>query len=152
MANEAAGSDKPHGEPPAQAECLVCFDDMTAENYLEYQTHANSDWHPSLMCSDCVGHVQGSQFHRYVKDLEKVNCAAQHRRMVEKGPPINLHDKLSFPVAEGGEIHQLWSFKDKQVMSAMLDGALTGEARQKFWDNSKVFVGGEDDEEKSKNE
>uniref|UniRef100_A0A0G4FTQ5 Uncharacterized protein n=1 Tax=Chromera velia CCMP2878 TaxID=1169474 RepID=A0A0G4FTQ5_9ALVE len=126
-----------HGTP--EGECLVCFDDLSEENYVEYRTTPESAWFPGKFCEACLGQLMDTQFDKFCNDLSKTTCAREQRVLLERGPPINVFDKNAFPEAGDAEVHSLWFASDKEIHSAKLKGSLEGEARMKYWEDQKKF-------------
>lgn len=97
--------------------CLVCYDDLTNENSLEYQSVNNpTDWFPAYFCADCTGELQNIQFFKYCNDLANTTCAKEQRILLERGPPVNLRDKNAFPESGDTEIVKLRRAADKEVI------------------------------------
>lgn len=128
-----------HGTP-TDVECMICYDDIDLDSFAEFKTHESSAWYPSLFCSNCINILLDSQFNKYVSDLSKVTCAREQRALLERGPPINIHDKSGFPESDGKEIHSLWYSCDNSIHSAKLKDSFIGEERQRWWDEQKKFV------------
>ena len=116
-----------HKVPNAGSTCMSCWDDITEEIYVEYKTAADSEWFPSLFCQNCVDHLLLSQWELYTTALAKTTCKAEQRRLLKRGPPINLRDDQALSCPDGGEVYSLWFSNDKSVHSAKLKGSLTGE-------------------------
>ncbi|CDJ67665.1 hypothetical protein, conserved [Eimeria necatrix] len=134
--SEEAGA--AHGSP--SGECLVCYEDITEDNYCEYQAPGDSRWYPCFFCYPCVQQLQQTQFQRYCDGVSRSTCAKEQRALLTRGPPVNLWDAHAFPVADKSEIEQLWVAKDRRTASAKLDGSLTGEAREKLWSELRAFL------------
>eukprot|EP00596_Hydrurales_sp_CCMP1899_P001337 CAMPEP_0119041888 /NCGR_PEP_ID=MMETSP1177-20130426/14160_1 /TAXON_ID=2985 /ORGANISM="Ochromonas sp, Strain CCMP1899" /LENGTH=105 /DNA_ID=CAMNT_0007008289 /DNA_START=231 /DNA_END=548 /DNA_ORIENTATION=+ len=83
--------------------------------------------------------IQKTQWSTYTTALEKTTCKAEQRRLLAKGPPINVSDTKALPCPDGGEVHTLWYMSDGLERSAKLEGSLTGEDRQKYWDEQASF-------------
>jgi len=133
-------SEEHNTKPLKGASCMVCYEDIEEANYLEYQTSEGSQWFPSRFCSECVESIRQSQFGKYISDLAKTTCAKEQKRLLERGPPINIHDTHGFPESDGEEIYSLWSLATKQVITAKLEGSLEGEERLKLWEAEKAFI------------
>eukprot|EP00914_Ancora_sagittata_P000271 GHVO01000782.1.p1 GENE.GHVO01000782.1~~GHVO01000782.1.p1 ORF type:complete len:135 (-),score=24.84 GHVO01000782.1:104-508(-) len=114
------------------AECLVCFEDLVEATTVMYRTGPDSKWEKSTFCLDCIRELQQRQYPKYIEDLQKSDCEAERRRLFKKGPPINVYDRLGFPSCADDEVHTL--MVEGVETSAKLDGSLTGEERQIFWD------------------
>ena len=81
------------------------------------------------------------QFHDFVARVKKTDCQAELRRLLGKGPPIYLEDKHALPLDKGDEyVVKLWFASDGQERSAILEGAVQGEARDKLWAELKEFL------------
>ncbi|VWU53349.1 conserved protein, unknown function [Hepatocystis sp. ex Piliocolobus tephrosceles] len=136
MSNEEKHAEK----VPDNLSCLICFDDIDENNYIEYKTNEFSEWYPSLFCLFCTNILLKTQYHKYVENVQKSNCLKEQTNLLKMGPPINVKDKNGFPVSDGNEIYSLWYFCDKQNHSAKLDGSLIGDERIKFWNELKNFL------------
>ena len=149
-----------HGTAATGSACACCWEDLSDENYVEYRASADGEWKASGFCQDCVGHLLQTQWKTYTEGLAKSTCKAEQRRMLEKGPPINISDKTAMPCPDGtekgnAEVHSLWYKSDGEEHSAQLEGALIGEERKTFWDEQKAFYivdEPEEEEEKEKEE
>ncbi|KEG04563.1 conserved Plasmodium protein, unknown function [Plasmodium vinckei vinckei] len=147
MSNENKHAEK----VPDNLLCLICYDDINENNYIEYKTDENSQWHPSMFCMNCTGILIDTQYHKYVDNVQKSDCLKEQTSLLKMGPPINVKDKNGFPLSDGKEIHSLWYFCDKQVHSAKLDGSLVGEERMKMWEELKKFLIKEDNKNDQNN-
>ena len=122
------------------------MEDITEENYCEYQTFPSMKWNPSLFASDIVKQLVSTQFHQYMKAVQQPDCKAELRRLLTSGPPIYVQDKHALPIPEGDtHIIKIWYMQDDAEVEAKLDGALEGDARQQLWDELKLLLV-EDDE------
>ncbi|OQS00747.1 hypothetical protein THRCLA_05869 [Thraustotheca clavata] len=156
--------DMAHGRPIEGLECLATMDDITMDNYVEYQTFPSMTWHPSKFCAEVTQQLLDSQFPAYMKgvqgpsfspflylndDLEP-DCKAELRRLLAKGPPIYLEDKYGYPLPDNGDTHlvNVWFAHSNEERSAQLTGALVDEERETLWTNLKqLLVAMEEDEE-----
>lgn len=130
---------------------MCCWDDLAAETYVEYRSAADAPWQPSGYCQNCIEQVQKTQWSTYKTSLEKTTCKAEQRRLLARGPPINISDAKALPCADNGEVHSLWYMTDGAEHSAKLEGSLTGEERQKYWDEQEAFyIKDEPEEEEGK--
>lgn len=138
-----------HSSPVEGATCMSCWEDLTSDLYVEYQGSADSAWMPSGYCKSCIQHMLNSQWEAYCSSLAKTTCKAEQKRLLTKGPPINISDKTALPCPDDGEVHALWFMDEPTVdQSAKLTGSLVGEARAKFWEEQKAFyIHDEPDEE-----
>lgn len=145
--------------PSPQINCASCWEDITQDNYVEYLPFPSSDkdedpvqWRTSKFCQDCIKYLIRTQWKNYTDSLAKTTCKAEQRRLLKRGPPINLRDDEALPCPDGGEVMMLWFMSDGQEHSAKLDGSLVGEEREKFWHEQMQFYveddGGEDEEGK----
>lgn len=118
-----------HSTPQDGTTCQCCWDDITEQNYVEYKSSENGSWMPSGFCQMCIGELIKTQFEGYVNALKSTKCKAEQRRLLERGPPVNVFDAKALPCADNnnGEVHALWFMSDGQEHSAKLDGSLTGE-------------------------
>jgi len=134
---------------------MCCWEDLNEEIYCEYQSIEGGPWLPSGFCRSCVEELLKSQYAGYVNSLKTTKCKAEQRRLLQRGPPVNISDAKALPCAdsESGEVHALWFMGTGKVHSAKLEGSLLGEERQRFWDEQKAFFivdEGEEDEEAKK--
>ena len=139
-----------HAIPAEGACCACCWDDISAENYVEYQTAVESAWLAAGFCQMCIEQLLSTQYEAYINGLAKSTCKAEQRRMLAKGPPMNLSDKNALPIDDddsNAEVYMLWYSSDKQEHSAKLKGSLEGEERMKYWDEQKLLYIDEGDEE-----
>ena len=76
--------------------------------------------YPSLPSSH-ISLATGWKF--FVERLTKATCAAELRRIMDKGPPINVRDKAAFPCEnDSEEVYEFWYMSDGEVHSAKLFG------------------------------
>jgi len=47
-------------------------------------------WKPALICTDCIEQLIESQYHAYTHKLANPSCAAEQRRLLNAGPPVNV--------------------------------------------------------------
>ena len=141
-----------HRNPSEGSECMVCFDDISAENYVEYKAEENSKWLSALSCQMCIEHLIGTQFARYSELVKKTTCKAELGRLLKAGPPINLKESQTLPCPNDKEVYKLWFSSDKEEKSAKLTGSLEGEERLKYWDDLKAFWSAEDEATKDEDD
>ena len=134
-----------HAKPGNDLDCMVCWDTLNEETYIEYKISADSKWMPGMICETCVEHLRKTQYARYSELLQKSTCKAELRRLLTAGPPIRVREPQALPCPNDGEIHSLWFISDKKEHSALLEGALEGEARMKYWNELKEFWSKEDE-------
>lgn len=105
-------------------ECSICFDEITKDNYVLYKDKEDTLWLKSNYCKSCIQYLISTQWERYVDSVDKANCAAELRRLLELGPPINLREKSFICNNERSEVYKL--YYDSGEQSAKLNGSLTG--------------------------
>jgi len=136
MAEEAATSS--HGTPPEGMECLAMMEDIDESNYVEYESAPSGRWRPALYAAETVEHMHANQFKTWMERMEKSDCQAEIKRLLTAGPPVWIADKNGLPL-DDGETHvsRLWFMNGDREVSAMLAGAVDGDARQTLWDELK---------------
>ncbi len=142
-----------HSKPSEGAACASCWDDVTSDNYVEYKAEESGPWLASQFCATCIEILLDNQWEKYKTSLSTTNCKAEQRRLLERGPPVNISDKNALPCPAGphAEVFKLWYMSDGEEHSAKLKGSLIGEERQKYWDEQKSFyIVDEKDEEGAK--
>eukprot|EP00526_Cylindrotheca_closterium_P020059 CAMPEP_0113658480 /NCGR_PEP_ID=MMETSP0017_2-20120614/31742_1 /TAXON_ID=2856 /ORGANISM="Cylindrotheca closterium" /LENGTH=130 /DNA_ID=CAMNT_0000572757 /DNA_START=74 /DNA_END=466 /DNA_ORIENTATION=+ /assembly_acc=CAM_ASM_000147 len=127
------------------------MEDITVENYVEYQTYPSLEWHPCQYEQSVVDQLLKSKFDEYVGKVKTTDCQAELRRLLASGPPIYISDKHAMPLPDGDtHIVKLWYSSDSQERPAVLEGALQGQDRKKLWDELNEFIiveGGEEGDE-----
>jgi hypothetical protein len=74
----------------------------------------------------CIHIIISSQWAAYVNTLAKTTCKAEQRRMLTRGPPVNISDKTALPCPDDGEVYSLWYMDSPNIeQSAKLEGSLT---------------------------
>eukprot|EP00455_Lapot_gusevi_P032777 TRINITY_DN3575_c0_g1_i3.p2 TRINITY_DN3575_c0_g1~~TRINITY_DN3575_c0_g1_i3.p2 ORF type:complete len:151 (-),score=35.93 TRINITY_DN3575_c0_g1_i3:106-558(-) len=127
------GAAQVHAQVAEGTECLCCMEDLSNENYVEYQDKPEGAWLASKFCQTCVEVLINTQFEKYVHALTNPTCQAEHNRLLQAGPPINLRDQHAFPCENAnGEVYSLWYASDSAVHSAKLANSLVGEEREAF--------------------
>lgn len=119
---------------PAGKECLCCMEDLSSENFVEYlpfphEENPNPTWLPSQFCQTCIEYLIQTQFKNFQDAWQKTTCKAEQRRLVTKGPPVNLRDDKALPCPGNVEIARLWYMSDGQEKSAKLFNSLEGEVK-----------------------
>lgn len=147
-------SEGSHGSPVEGSSCACCWDDITSENYVEYRSfdsssaHSSLQWLPSGYCQACVEQLIKTQWYTYVSSIEKSTCRAEMKRLLARGPPVNVRDPKAMPCPDEREVAELWYISDGAVHDAKLEGSLTGEAREAFWkEKLEFFLEDEGDEQ-----
>jgi len=128
-----------HKEPVEGNTCACCWDDICQSNYVEYRSHESGDWLSSGYCQSCLQHLIQTQWQVYISSLEKSTCRAEMKRLLGRGPPINLRDPKALPCPNDGEVFEVWFMSDGAIHSAKLDGSLLGEDRDIFWREKLEF-------------
>jgi hypothetical protein len=93
-------SQQQHEAPPEGWECLVTYEDITAENYVEYQGYPSLRWRPARMEQSVVEQLLQTQFHTYIERVKKTDCQAELKRLLASGPPIFVSDAQGLPLAD----------------------------------------------------
>ncbi|GFE55557.1 hypothetical protein BaOVIS_029610 [Babesia ovis] len=136
-----------HLEIPDGTTCLVCFEDLTRENAVGYKVDKDAEWALATFCIDCIKYLLKTQYEKYINALRTTTCAKEQRSLLERGPPINVSDRLGFPLAEKEEVYELFDVGESKVMSAKLEGSLVGEEREQLWKELSQFRFKGDNEE-----
>ena len=69
-----------HGSPAPGMVCLASYDDITASNYVEYQTVPSGTWHTSKYAEETVQQLLDTQYHMYVESVQKSDCKKELSR------------------------------------------------------------------------
>ena len=136
-----------HGPPPAGLECMVTFEEITAEekNLCEYMTVPSGRWQAAKMSCEIVETMRASQFEQYMERVRKSTCEAEMRRLMAAGPPVYIEDKFGLPLPEGDtHVETLWYANDEKERSGRLEGAPIGEEREALWESLRAFQGGDE--------
>ncbi|EDO05879.1 uncharacterized protein BBOV_IV002820 [Babesia bovis T2Bo] len=146
--------DQPVASKPAHliitdgSTCLVCFEELTRENGVAYKVNDGDDfWALSTFCIECIKHLLKTQYERYIVSIRTTTCAKEQRSLLDRGPPINISDRLGFPLADNKEVSELFDMGRNLSISAKLEGSLIGEEREKLWKELSEFRFKEDKEE-----
>ena len=80
-------------------------------------------WRPCLYGAEMIEGLRTSQYKNYMERIQKSDCKAEMKRLMERGPPVWVTDKHACPLEEG-ETHvcKLWFMSDNQSLG-MLEGA-----------------------------
>ena len=125
-----------HHPVPHDKQCACCFEDLSNSNYAEYLPYPHEEnnnhplWTPSPYCADCIEHLLRTQWSIYTEALAKTTCKAEQRRLLTRGPPINLRDDRALPCPANGEVHKLWYHHGNTEKDAKLEYSLVGEVSQ----------------------
>ena len=88
-----------HAQP--QGECLVCYEELSADNYVEYRVGPDAPWLPAKFCETCLQTLLDTKFEAYISGVASSTCEAELRRYMAKGPPVYVEDPTGLPVQEG---------------------------------------------------
>jgi hypothetical protein len=143
-----------HTDPPSGFECACCMEDISAANYVEYlpfpsEEEANPTWLRSVFCQSCVEYLVQTQFQNFKDAWQKTTCKAEQRRLVIRGPPVNLRDDKALPCPGKVEINLLWFSSDGQERSAKLNDSYEGEEREKYWNELRSFYAEDEPEDEA---
>jgi len=116
-------------------ECASCLDTLSEENFVLYKDNEQSDWKPCQYCSTCIKHMLKTKWENYVQAVDKADCVAELRRLLDKGPPINFRDPSIKCDNERSEVHKFYYSGCEQ--SAKLEGSLVDEEREKWLADQK---------------
>jgi hypothetical protein len=140
-----------HGRPWDGMCCLGTMEDITEENYVEYQSFPSMVWMPSLFEKCVVKELLETQFTKYLERVQTTDCMSELTRLVTVGPPIYLSDPHALPLASENDTHicQLWysspsstptAMDRGEYHSAILHGAKVGRERAELWDQLKTLL------------
>ncbi|CDR96045.1 hypothetical protein, conserved [Babesia bigemina] len=119
--------------------CLICYEDLILSNAVAYKATEDAEWALSTFCIDCIKQLLATQYERYITSLRTTNCAKEQRALLERGPPVNISDHLGFPLAEKREVYALYDMGQQAPLSAKLEGSVTGEERERLWEELSKF-------------
>ena len=91
-----------HGAPAG--ECVVCYEDLAAETYVEYRVAPDAPWLAAKFCEPCVLTLLDTKFEAYMSGVASATCKAELRRYMARGPPVYLEDPTGFKVEEGAPL------------------------------------------------
>lgn len=155
-----------NSETEEYPDCLACICPIEPELYSEFRYHQDQEWIPSRYCWDCIQYLLKTKWQDYCNGIAKADCATALDRLIENGPPTNLRDPVGFydPEPSRHEEIQPGMFRNKDtslevfefrycqnVLSAKLDGSLTGQSRLDWWDELKEIRRGLADREANAN-
>lgn len=147
-------------------DCLVCCSPIDTQLYSEFRYHQEQEWIPSRYCWDCIQYLLKTRWQDYCDSITKADCAVALDRLIQNGPPINLRDPVGFydPEPSKHEEIQPGMFRNKDVslevyefkycnnvLTAKLEGSLTGNKRKMWWDELKEIRQGLADNEINNN-
>ncbi|AYV76313.1 MAG: hypothetical protein Terrestrivirus5_135 [Terrestrivirus sp.] len=125
--------------------CNICYDDIDTENKVKYRLGPDDEWYNMPCCSVCVTQLLNTLWNKYMDGICNADCASAMKRSLKNGSPINIRrfDVLdtSSDIEEGDkykEIHEL--LMNGEVISAKLEGSITGADREKFLKEQQVVL------------
>ena len=86
------------GVIPTNLECLVTMEDITEENYVEYQIYPSYEWKSSLLSQPIIEMLLQTQFQTYMERIQASDCQAELKRLLQQGPPIYISDPYGLPL------------------------------------------------------
>lgn len=146
-------------------DCLACCCSIEPELYSEFRYYHDQEWIPSRYCWDCIQYLLNNRWNDYCKGIANADCASALDRLIVNGPPINLRDPVGFydPNPMNHEEIQTGVFRNKDIslevlefryqeniISAKLEGSLSGQARIDWWNELKEIRQGLVDQEANK--
>jgi hypothetical protein len=125
--------------------CNICYDDIYNENNVKYRLSSNDEWHDMSCCSVCVTQLLNSLWNKYMDGIRNADCVSAMKRSLKNGSPINMRrfDVLdtSSDAEEGDKYKEIHEFlMNGEVISAKLEGSITGEEREKFLKEQQVVL------------
>jgi len=123
------------------SECTCCLLEFEQPIYYRYtflnKDNETSGWIKSSFCWDTISAMLKQRYNDYIETIYTSKCKKTLGEMIVNGPPIWFKD-AALPVPDGAHITHF--LVNNVEMSAMYEGAVTGEERQKLWDSLKVVV------------
>ena len=113
-------------------DCKCCLSEINSNNYVLYKDNIESEYKSSFFCSDCVSILVETGWNTYISNVNNADCAAALKRLIEKGPPINLRDDYGVPCDNENNEVVIFYFGDG-IKSAKLNGSLVGDERLIWW-------------------
>ena len=130
-----------HGTPAEDMNCMVTWEEITNESYVEYQVFPSMKWYPSKFGEPAVRELLLTQYSLYIENVQKSDCIKEFTRLMACGPPIWITDAHGLPLdGDGTHIVNLWFMNGDKTESAKLKGAVEGSERQDLWDEMKSFM------------
>jgi hypothetical protein len=83
---------------PDDMECVVTMEEIDSTNYVEYLCYPSMTWKTCLMEQSVVEELLKTQFYNYVNETKTTDCQATLKRLLIKGPPIYISDKIGLPL------------------------------------------------------
>jgi hypothetical protein len=125
------------------------MEEITEQNYVEYQCFPSLQWKSSKMEQCVIEELLRTQFDTYLQRVQRSDCQAELRRLLQSGPPIYLSDPIGLPLKDDDDeeennmdthIVQLWYASDGQIRSAKLQNAVEGQEREELWKELNSFL------------
>jgi hypothetical protein len=125
------------------------MEEITEQNYVEYQCFPSLQWKSSKMEQCVIEELLCTQFDTYLQRVQRSDCQAELRRLLQSGPPIYLSDPIGLPLKDDDDdeennmdthIVQLWYASDGQIRSAKLQNAVEGQEREELWKELNSFL------------
>ena len=127
-----------HSKPSVGVFCLSSWDEITEEEYVEYQTAPSGRWNPSKYGIETIKFLLNAQFDNYIESVQKTDCLKELKSLLEIGPPIWISDRHGLPLPEGDtHVSKLWYMNEDLEVSAQLKNSFIGEERIKLWNRLK---------------
>lgn len=141
IVNDEEETGNVHQKPQEGMTCLVTYEDINEDNYVEYQVFPSMKWKPALFEQCVIEEMLNQMFQQYIDRVKKTDCQAELRRLLEKGPPIYISDAHGLPLDEGDDyIINLWFLSDNSIRSAKLNGSKDGQERLSLWEELNHFI------------
>jgi hypothetical protein len=127
-------------EVEVEIDCPICYvGNIAGDEKVEFTTSDEADTlKHAAWCRDCILQIKKTKFHDYVKSAQTTDCKAELTRLLKQGPPTYLADEHCFPnVAEDAHVAEIcYKTEESEEVreSALLDGALLEEDRNKLWE------------------
>ena len=122
-------ADDVHGKPAEGMECLAMFEPIDETNYVEYQAAPTGKWRPCLYGAEMIEGLRTSQYKNYMERIQKSDCKAEMKRLMESGPPVWVTDKHACPLEEGAARLQALVHERQPGSFGHARGACDGEER-----------------------
>lgn len=124
------------------SECACCLLEFEKPVYYRYaylngNVNGNSGWIKSKFCWDTISTMLKHRYNNYIETIYTSKCKKTLCEMIINGPPIWFKD-AALPVPDGAHITHF--LVDGIEISAIYEGAINGEERQKLWDSLKIVV------------
>ena len=81
------------------------MEDITEENYVEYQIYPSYEWKSSLLSQPIIEMLLQTQFQTYMERIQASDCQAELKRLLQQGPPIYISDPYGLPLVNQNHDH-----------------------------------------------